>query len=85
LAVRNQLAIESNNDDDFVVYPNPAVIPSRLHYLQNLQTEYLVFTYFTQKVLSKVSPETAAISLKSLQEGLYFYILETDGFQKRKK
>jgi hypothetical protein len=24
LAVRNQLAVESNNDDDFVVYPNPA-------------------------------------------------------------
>jgi hypothetical protein len=32
-----------------------------------------------------ITPETAAISLKSLQEGLYFYILETDGFQKKGK
>jgi hypothetical protein len=38
LAVRNQLTVESNNDDD-LVYPNPASDTSRLHYLQNLQTE----------------------------------------------
>jgi hypothetical protein len=38
LAVRNQLAVESNNDDDFSV-SNPASDTSRLHYLQNLQTE----------------------------------------------
>ncbi len=87
LAVRNQLTIESNNDDDFIVYPNPAsdtisfALPAKF-----TNGIIAIYSILGQKVLEQsIKPETAAISLKSLQEGLYFYILETDGFSKKGK
>ena len=87
LAVRNQLAIESNNDDDFVVYPNPASDTISFALPAKFTKGILgIYSILGQKVLEQsITPETAAISLKSLQEGLYFYILETDGFSKKGK
>ena len=87
LAVRNQLAIESNNDDDFVVYPNPASDTISFALPAKFTNGILgIYSILGQKVLEqRITPETTAISLKSLQEGLYFYILETDGFSKKGK
>jgi hypothetical protein len=46
LAVRNQLAIESNNDDDFVVYPNPADDTISFALPAKFTNGILVFTLF---------------------------------------
>lgn len=87
LAVRNQLVIESINDDDFVVYPNPASDTISFALPAKFTNGIIgIYSILGQKVLEQsITPETAAISLKSLQEGLYFYILETDGFSKKGK
>ena len=87
LAVQNQLTIESVIDDDFVVYPNPAsdsilfVLPAKF-----INGSVTIYSILGQKVLEQnITPQSAAVSLKSLNEGLYFYTVESGDFFKKGK
>jgi hypothetical protein len=55
LAVRNQLAVESNNDDDFVVYPNPASDTISFALPAKFTNGIGIYSILGQKYWSKVS------------------------------
>lgn len=87
LAFRNQLVTESVVNDDFVVYPNPAsdsisfALPAKF-----INGTIAIYSILGQKVLElNITPQAAVISLKSLNEGLYLYTMESDGFSKKGK
>ncbi|MBP4141680.1 S8 family serine peptidase [Flavobacterium sp. P4023] len=88
-----QLAINTANDstsvsnDSFIVYPNPTsdfVVIS----LPELFKKGTIFIYSLagKKVLEQqVSQESASISLKSLEKGMYLYKMESVDFSKNGK
>ncbi|MDI5949291.1 S8 family peptidase [Flavobacterium yafengii] len=87
LAVSNQLDLESFSKDDFVLYPNPASdtvsvsLPAKFD-----RGIVFIYSILGQKVLEqKITPEASIISLKSLNEGVYLYKMESDGFSKTGK
>ena len=87
LAVSNQLVTESNTNDDFVVYPNPASDTISFSLPAKFSNGILsIYTILGQKVLvQNITPQASIVSLKSLTEGLYLYKMESDGFSKTGK
>ena len=87
LAVRNQIGSESISNDDFIVFPNPASDIISFSLPAKFTSGIIqVYSILGQRVLEQnITSTTAVISLESLQEGLYFYILESDGFSKKGK
>ena len=82
LIVRNQLSTESFSKDDFIIYPNPTTdsisvsLPSKFE-----SGTVFIYTILGQKILEqKVTPQSAVISLKALNQGMYLYKLESDNF-----
>ena len=87
------MAINTANDstsvsnDSFIVYPNPTsdfVVIS----LPELFKKGTIFIYSLagKKVLEQqVSQESASISLKSLEKGMYLYKMESVDFSKNGK
>lgn len=82
LIVRNQLSTESFLKDDFIIYPNPTTdsisvsLPSKFE-----SGTVFIYTILGQKILEqKVTPQSAVISLKALNQGMYLYKLESDNF-----
>lgn len=87
LAVSSQLALESFSKDDFILYPNPASdtvsisLPAKF-----ARATVLVYSILGQKVLEQeITSQASIISLKSLNEGMYLYKVESDGFSKTGK
>lgn len=87
LAVSNQLDLESFSKDDFMLYPNPASdtvsvsLPAKFD-----RGTVFIYSILGQKVLEqKITPQASIISLKSLNEGVYLYKMESDGFSKTGK
>ena len=87
LAVISQLALESFSKDDFILYPNPASdtvsisLPAKF-----ARATVLVYSILGQKVLEQeITSQASIISLKSLNEGMYLYKVESDGFSKTGK
>ncbi|MBG6061179.1 hypothetical protein IWX83_000955 [Flavobacterium sp. CG_9.1] len=87
LIVRNQLSTESFSKDDFIIYPNPTTDSISV----SLPTKFesgtvFIYTILGQKILEqKVTPQSAVISLKALNQGMYLYKLESDSFSKSGK
>lgn len=87
LAISNQLDLESFSKDDFILYPNPAsdTVSVSLPSTFDMGTVY-IYSILGQKVLEqKITPQTTTISLKSLNDGVYLYKMESDGFSKTGK
>ncbi|RTZ05277.1 T9SS type A sorting domain-containing protein [Flavobacterium sp. GSP27] len=87
LALSNQLSIASFSKDDFIIYPNPTSdfvsvsLPSKFE-----MGTVFIYTLLGQKILEqKVTPQSATISLKTLEKGMYFYKMESVGFSKTGK
>jgi hypothetical protein len=87
LALANGLSITDFSKTDFLVYPNPTddllsvILPNK----SDVKT-IAIYTILGQKVLEKnVSNQLPTISLKSLNKGIYFYKIESDGFSKTGK
>jgi subtilisin family serine protease len=87
LAVSNQLVLESFSKDDLILYPNPAsdTVSVSLPSTFDMGTVF-IYSILGQKVLEQeITPQVSIISLKSLNEGVYLYKMESDGFSKTGK
>jgi serine protease AprX len=87
LALANGLSTTSFSDSDLMIYPNPTkdFIKIVLQ-LNSSPKSFCIYSGIGQKVLEKiVSNESSNISLKSLQNGVYFYKIESNGFFKTGK
>ena len=87
LALANGLSVTDFLKTDFVVYPNPTYdsISFTLPNDSDVKT-IAIYTILGQKVLEKnISNQSATISLKSLNSGIYFYKIESNGFSKSGK
>lgn len=87
LALSNQLSTASFSKDDFIIYPNPTSdfvsvsLPSKFE-----MGTIFIYTLLGQIILEqKVTPQSATISLKKLEKGMYFYKMESVGFSKTGK
>lgn len=87
LALTNELSLASFSKDQFIMYPNPAsdFISISLP-VQFQEGTLFIYSLMGQKVSEhKITPQSAIISLKSLEKGIYFYKMESDGFSKSGK
>jgi serine protease AprX len=87
LALANGLSVTDFSKTDFLVYPNPTddLISVTLPNTSDAKRMF-VYTILGQKVLEKnVSNQSPTISLKSLNKGIYFYKIESNGFSKTGK
>lgn len=81
LALANGLSIDAISKNDFVVYPNPTsdIISMTLPKVSNVIT-IAIYNVLGQLVLeNNISSQSPAVSLKSLNSGIYFYRIEADG------
>lgn len=87
LAASNLLSLESVSKDDFIVYPNPASDTISVSLPANFGDGTLfIYSILGQKIVEqKITADTPIISLKSLNEGVYLYKMESDGFSKTGK
>ena len=87
LALTNQLHSESFLKDEFIIYPNPASDFVYVSLPAKFETGTLfMYSISGQKISEqKVTPQSAIVSLKTLERGIYLYKLESDGFSKSGK
>lgn len=87
LALANGLSVEDFLNNEIVVYPNPTNDLITFTLDKEIGVKSLsVFTVLGQKVMEeKVSNVSPTVSLKSLQNGLYFYKLESNNYSKTGK
>lgn len=87
LALNDPLALESFSNDDFILYPNP----TNDTFLVSLPANFDAGTLFIYSILGqmvleqKITPQSSIISLKSLNEGVYLYKMESAGVSKTGK
>ena len=87
LALSNGLSVNDFSKTDFILYPNPTsdTISVTLPNDSDVRT-IAIYTILGQKVLEKnISAQSATISLKSLNSGIYFYKIESNAFSKSGK
>ena len=87
LALNNGLFEESLSKDNFIIYPNPAsdFVSVSLPAHFEMGTVF-IYSIFGQKILEQeISAQSAIISLKSLEKGMYLYKMESIGFSKTGK
>jgi hypothetical protein len=87
LALANGLSVNDFSKNDFVVYPNPTYdsISVTLPNESNVKT-IAIYNVLGQKVLERnISIPSETISLKSLDKGIYFYKIGSNGFSKSGK
>jgi hypothetical protein len=87
LALANGLKVSDFSKSDFAVYPNPTSDSISVALAQGFDTGTVVFyTVLGQKVLEKkISAQSPSVSLKSLNKGIYFYKIVSNGFSKSGK
>lgn len=82
------LDVGSFANNHFKVYPNPARTHVVFSFSNNeaINGTVSIYSVLGQKVLDKTFTEqNSTVSLESLKSGLYFYILDVDGFHKTGK
>ena len=87
LALSKLLDLNAFSKDDFIIYPNPTgdfvsvSLPIKFEF-----GTITIYTLHGQKILEqKVTPQSATISLKTLEQGIYLYKLVSVGFSKTGK
>jgi len=81
LALSQGLSITSFSKNDFVVYPNPTSDSVSISFPEGLDKGTInLYTDLGQNVLKiKISSQSPTFSLKSLDKGIYFYKIESNG------
>ncbi|MFM9824782.1 S8 family serine peptidase [Flavobacterium sp.] len=87
LAFANGLSIISFSESDLVIYPNPTKDLIKVNLPENSSPKKLyIYSVLGQKVLEKeVFNQSSNVTLKSLENGVYFYKIEGYGFYKSGK
>lgn len=87
LAVTNALSKPEFSTVDFRMYPNPTHDFVSIAFPDKFDTGTVaIYTIFGQKVLEKtISNELPSVSLKALNNGIYFYKLESKSYSKTGK
>lgn len=87
LSLTNGLSVNSFFKNDFVVYPNPSDDSVSIVLTEEFDTEtVIIYNLLGQKMFEKkISKQSPTISLKSLNSGVYFYKIESNGFSKSGK
>ena len=87
LALSNGLSVTDFSKSDFVVYPNPTNDFISVTLANNSDSKTIaIYNVLGQKVLENtISTQSPTISLKSLNNGIYFYKLESNDFSKSGK
>ena len=87
LAVTNALSKPEFSTVDFRMYPNPTHDFVSIAFPDNFDSGTVaIYTIFGQKVLEKtISNELPSVSLKALNNGIYFYKLESKSYSKTGK
>ena len=87
LALANGLSVTDFSKTDFVIYPNPTYDSITFALPNDSDIKIIaIYTILGQKVLEKnISTPSPTISLESLNSGLYFYKIESNGFSKSGK
>jgi hypothetical protein len=87
LALNNGLLLNTFSKDDFIIYPNPTsdfvsiLLPKSID-----RAIVTIYTILGQKVLDKeITAQSASISLKALNKGMYIYKVESNSFSKSGK
>jgi subtilisin family serine protease len=87
LALNNGLLLNTFSKDDFIIYPNPTsdfvsiLLPKSID-----RAMVTIYTILGQKVLDKeITAQSASISLKALNKGMYIYKVESNSFSKSGK
>ncbi len=87
LALFNGLSTISFSKADLIIYPNPTKDTIKVNFPENSSPKTLyIYSILGQKVLEKeVSNQSSNVSLKLLENGMYFYKIESNGFFKSGK
>ncbi|WP_395049696.1 S8 family serine peptidase, partial [Flavobacterium sp.] len=87
LALANGLSINAFSKNDFIVYPNPTSDSIFITLPEGFDSKMLtIYNVLGQEMLEKnISTQSSPISLKSLNSGMYFYKIESNGFSKSGK
>jgi subtilisin family serine protease len=87
LAITNGLALHQFEENDFKIYPNPTNDTLFISFPKDFnQGTLFIYTIFGQKVLEqKISSQVTTLSLKALNQGMYVYKLESNGYSKTGK
>ena len=87
LALANGLSVDDFSKNDFVVYPNPTSDSVSISLPESSNSSTLsIYTVLGQLVIEKnISGQSPTISLKSLNSGIYFYKIVSNGFSKSGK
>ncbi|QBN18343.1 S8 family peptidase [Flavobacterium nackdongense] len=87
LALANGLSVNDFSKTDFVVYPNPTFDSISVSLPNDSGSKTIaIYTILGQKVLEKnITNQSSTISLKSLNNGTYFYKIESKDFSKSGK
>lgn len=87
LALANGLLVTDFSNNDFLVYPNPAMDSISVILSEGFNTGNIIFyTVLGQKVLEeKIKMQSSVISIKSLDKGIYLYKIESKGVSKSGK
>jgi subtilisin family serine protease len=87
LAITNGLVLEQFNEGDFKIYPNPTNDILSISFPKKFNQGTLsIYTVFGQKVLEQnISNQFTTTSLQKLNQGMYLYKLESNGYSKTGK
>lgn len=87
LALSNGLSVTAFSKTDFIVYPNPTNDSISVSLPNDSEVKTIViYSILGQKVLEKnIDNQSSTISLKSLNNGIYFYKIESNTFSKSGK
>ena len=87
LALSNGLSVAAFSENDFIVYPNPTSDSISVTLPNGSEVKSIaIYNVLGQKVLDKnISTQSSTISLKSLNSGMYFYKIGSNGFSKSGK
>lgn len=87
LALANELSVNNFSKNDFVVYPNPTDNSVSITLPEGFNSEtVIIYNVLGQEVFEKkISKQSPTISLKTLNNGTYFYKIESNGFSKSGK
>lgn len=87
LAITNGLALQEFKVNDFMIYPNPTNDILFFSFPKDFkQGTLFIYTVFGQKVVEqKISSQFTTLSLKTLNQGMYVYKIESNGYYKTGK
>lgn len=87
LALSNGLSVAAFSKNDFIVYPNPTSDSISITLPEGFDAKtFFIYNVLGQEMLEKkITTQSPTISLKFLNNGMYFYKIESNNFSKSGK